>query len=65
MAAAPRIRPAQGTLGILTPGMGAVATTFYARRYLLKHLGGYTGDCLGATQQVAEIAVYLGLCWSI
>ncbi len=42
-----------------------VATTFYARRYLLKHLGGYTGDCLGATQQVAEIAVYLGLCWSI
>ena len=42
-----------------------VATTFYARRYLLKHLGGYTGDCLGATQQVAEVAVYLGLCWSI
>lgn len=38
-----------------------VATTFYAKRYLTKHLGGYTGDCLGATQQVAEVAIYLGL----
>ncbi len=24
-------------------------------------LGGYTGDCLGATQQVAELAFYAGL----
>ena len=24
------IRPATGRLGVLTPGMGAVATTFYA-----------------------------------
>src|SRR6185437_3522822 len=28
--AAPTIRPAGGTLGILTPGLGAVATTFMA-----------------------------------
>lgn len=30
MPAGLKIQPAQGTLGILTPGMGAVATTFYA-----------------------------------
>ena len=28
--ASPAIRPATGTLGILTPGLGAVATTFMA-----------------------------------
>ena len=33
----------------------------------IKHwLGGYTGDCLGATQQITELAFYLGvLAWSI
>jgi adenosylcobinamide-GDP ribazoletransferase len=29
------------------------------RRYLHKWIGGYTGDCLGAIQQVAEVLVYL------
>jgi adenosylcobinamide-GDP ribazoletransferase len=24
-----------------------------------KHIGGYTGDCLGATQQIAEVFIYL------
>jgi adenosylcobinamide-GDP ribazoletransferase len=24
-------------------------------------IGGYTGDCLGATQQVCEVAIYLSL----
>lgn len=28
-------------------------------RFFDKWLGGYTGDCLGATQQVAEVVVYL------
>ncbi len=28
-------------------------------RYFQKWIGGYTGDCLGATQQVAEIVFYL------
>ena len=27
----------------------------------LRRLGGYTGDCLGATQQLSELAFYLGL----
>lgn len=31
-------------------------------RAKIKHwLGGYTGDCLGATQQITELAVYLGM----
>jgi adenosylcobinamide-GDP ribazoletransferase len=28
-------------------------------RYFKKWIGGYTGDCLGATQQVCEVAFYL------
>ncbi len=32
--------------------------TFYLARYFKKWIGGYTGDCLGATQQVNE-AVFL------
>lgn len=39
----------------------AVAVTLGAKRYLERHLGGYTGDCLGATQQLAELGVYIGL----
>lgn len=34
-------------------------------RTLKRRLGGYTGDCLGAMQQLCEIAFYLGvLAWS-
>ncbi len=45
--AAPSIRPAAGRLGILTPGLGAVATTFIAgvesiRRGLTKPIGSLT-----------------------
>jgi adenosylcobinamide-GDP ribazoletransferase len=29
-------------------------------RYFKKWIGGYTGDCLGAIQQVTEIVIYLG-----
>lgn len=38
----------------------AVATALMAR-YTLRRIGGYTGDVLGATQQVAEVSFYLGL----
>jgi adenosylcobinamide-GDP ribazoletransferase len=34
---------------------------FVAARYFLRRIGGYTGDCLGATQQLAELAFYLGV----
>lgn len=35
------------------------ATRFYLARYFQKWIGGYTGDCLGATQQVCEVVFYL------
>lgn len=35
-------------------------TTFVFRRYIIRKLGGYTGDCLGALQQIAEVEFYLG-----
>ena len=42
--------------------LAAVAlATLLAARYFLRRIGGYTGDCLGATQQLSEIAFYLGL----
>lgn len=40
---------------------GVLLVAALAIRYFRRRLGGYTGDCLGATQQVAEIAFYLGL----
>jgi len=43
-------------------GLAAVAlTTLLAARYFVRRIGGYTGDALGATQQVSELAFYLGL----
>lgn len=32
----------------------------YLGWYFKKHIGGYTGDCLGTVQQVTEVIVYLG-----
>jgi adenosylcobinamide-GDP ribazoletransferase len=34
-------------------------------RLLARRLQGFTGDCLGATQQVCELAFYLGLALSL
>jgi len=34
--------------------------TWELAKYFKKWIGGYTGDCLGAVQQVTEIAIYLG-----
>jgi len=34
-------------------------------RWFARRLGGFTGDCLGATQQVCELAFYLGLAVSL
>jgi adenosylcobinamide-GDP ribazoletransferase len=30
-------------------------------RYFFRHIGGYTGDCLGASQQIAETVFYLSV----
>jgi adenosylcobinamide-GDP ribazoletransferase len=31
------------------------------KRWLTKRIGGFTGDCLGAAQQLSELLVYLTL----
>lgn len=45
--------------------VAAVAVALMVRIYLAwqfeRRLGGYTGDCLGAVQQLSELAFYLGL----
>jgi len=38
-----------------------IVATFYLRSYYIKWIGGYTGDCLGAVQQVNEVILYLTL----
>jgi adenosylcobinamide-GDP ribazoletransferase len=43
----------------------AALATFWLAGKFKRSLGGYTGDCLGATQQVSEIAFYLGLLASL
>ena len=43
-------------------GLGCVVVAgFLWRTYLRHRLGGCTGDCLGAAQQLSEIAFYLGI----
>lgn len=50
-------------LGLLLSGFAL----WWMRRLFERRLQGFTGDCLGATQQVCEIAFYLGaaIAWSV
>jgi adenosylcobinamide-GDP ribazoletransferase len=43
--------------GLLASGLACVVLG----RWFWRRLQGFTGDCLGTTQQVCEIAFYLGL----
>lgn len=38
-----------------------IVLLIYMRAYFHKWIGGYTGDCLGAIQQVTELMFYLGI----
>ncbi len=49
------------TTSILAAVSAALLMRAYLAWYLQKRLGGYTGDCLGAVQQLTELAFYLGL----
>ncbi len=49
-----------GTQVLIGVGLATVSTIL-AGRFFLRRIGGYTGDCLGASQQVAELAFYVGL----
>ena len=46
---------------VLVGGVLAMLATLWLAAKFRRWLGGYTGDCLGAAQQVSEIAFYLGL----
>jgi adenosylcobinamide-GDP ribazoletransferase len=48
--------------GLAPLALGALAALWMAR-LLHRRLGGFTGDGLGATQQVCELAMYLALAW--
>ncbi len=50
---------------IWMPMVAASVAFLYMWRLFAKRLQGFTGDCLGATQQVCEVAFYLGLALSL
>lgn len=58
-----------GSLPLLLLGLPAALltalvvalVTLYCARLFKRRLGGYTGDCLGAAQQLTELAVYLAI----
>lgn len=45
--------------GLLIPAV--VLVTIFFRKYLISRLNGYTGDCLGALQQICEWTIYMVL----
>jgi adenosylcobinamide-GDP ribazoletransferase len=48
-----------------TPIMAALFVTLLSARFYMHKLGGVTGDCFGATNQLTEIAVYLCGAWIV
>jgi adenosylcobinamide-GDP ribazoletransferase len=63
------VLPAAGALaaGWMTPSallaaaLAALAAALWLGRLFVRRLGGYTGDCLGAVQQLAEALVYVAV----
>jgi adenosylcobinamide-GDP ribazoletransferase len=47
------------------PFFVTVAVTLLSARYYRRRIGGVTGDCFGATNQLTEIAVYLCGAWLV
>ena len=49
-------------MAVALMGVAAVVlTSTLCARYFRGRIGGYTGDCLGATQQLSEVAFYTGV----
>jgi adenosylcobinamide-GDP ribazoletransferase len=46
---------------IATGATAAALAAVWLARLFLRRIGGYTGDCLGAVQQVSEVVFYLGV----
>ena len=56
---------AQSAINLIVACSAAAIALLYMYRMFKRRLQGFTGDCLGATQQVWEIAFYLGLAISL
>ena len=52
---------ALGPVAALGAAAGMVLGHALARAFFERRLGGYTGDCLGATQQLSELGLILGV----
>jgi adenosylcobinamide-GDP ribazoletransferase len=48
----------------LVPALASVGVALTTALYYKHRIGGITGDCFGATNQLAEIAVYLCGVWA-
>ena len=46
---------------ILAGLAAATLATAWLARFFQRRIGGFTGDCLGAVQQLSEVAIYLGI----
>ena len=57
--------PALGGIPLAWPLLGSIMALLGLWRLFWRHLQGFTGDCLGATQQLCEVAFYLGLALSL
>ena len=56
---------AQAAIDLIVGSSFAVVALLWMHRLFKRRLQGFTGDCLGATQQVCEIAFYLGLAMAL
>jgi len=55
---------AHDAVHVVAAVLAAVLAAGWMARLFLRRLQGFTGDGLGATQQVCELAIYLALAWS-
>ena len=56
---------AYDAIDLMVPMLTASIAFLYMWRLFSRRLQGFTGDCLGATQQLCEVAFYLGLAFSL
>lgn len=54
-----------GLLATCVALVGLQAGVFLVKRTSMRHIGGHTGDTLGATQQISELGLLLGLVWTM
>ncbi len=50
-----------GNIWIITAVIPVLLVNFYLGYFFQKNIGGFTGDCSGATQQLTEVIFYLSI----